>query len=596
MCGIFGCVGKIDKERAKVCIEKIKHRGPDALGVKELHGATLAHARLSIIDTSDHANQPLCSEDKRYWIIFNGEIYNFVEIRKELELLGWRFRTQSDTEVALYAYVQWGENFQHKCNGMWAMAIWDDFEKVLFLSRDRFGVKPLYWYENNGNFYFASEMKALFPIMHERKPNLPLFNPYRAFGYETTDECVIRNIKRFQPACCAVYKEGQLKLRQWWSTLDNLMEVPKRYEEQVEYLRELFLDAVKIRMRSDVPIGTALSGGVDSSSIVGVMNSLFNRYSGGYFCNDWQHAFVASMPGAVNDETTYAKMAADYVGLEVRQVMISPPASVDELINYVYMSEEPYDTALIPHFQVYHAIGSNGIKVSLDGEGADELFGGYTFDILEAVQSGGYSEKELIELVQLHNNMTFPEYHVTLQGMKKMALLAESNSQDISGNSKMLDSLNKVLYAEAHRNVLPTILRVMDRVGMASGVEIRMPFLDYRIVGFAFSIPWTSKLRNGYSKAIERDMARPYMDERILNRKLKIGFNDPLTEWFRGPLKEFLLDTVHSRDFIECDLINSLEASVAINEFLQGEEATFSAGHKLWSIIVPYLWKKAVLS
>lgn len=590
MCGIFGCVGNIDKEKAEMCIERIKHRGPDALGVEEFHGATLAHARLSIIDTSDYANQPLCSEDKRYWIIFNGEIYNFVEIRKELELLGWRFRTRSDTEVALYAYVQWGEGFQQKCNGMWAIAIWDDFEKSLFLSRDRFGVKPLYWYQNNGNFYFASEMKALFPIMRERKPNLTLFNPYRSFGYETTDECVIQNIKRFRPGYCAVYKEGRLKPKKWWSTLDNLIEVPKRYEEQVEYFRELFLDAVKIRMRSDVPIGTALSGGVDSSSVVGVMNSLFNKYGGGYFCDDWQHAFVASMPETINDETAYAKMAADYIGIEVRQVMISPPVSVDELVNYVYMSEEPYDTALIPHFQVYRAIGGSGIKVTLDGEGADELFGGYSFDLLDSVRAGGYSDKELIELVQLHNSMTLPEYHVTLQEIKKIALLTGVN--DCGG----FDSLNKVLYRETHRDVLPTILRVMDRVGMASGVEIRMPFLDYRIVSFAFSLPWTSKLRSGYSKAIERDMARPYMDERLLNRRLKMGFNDPLTEWFRGPLREFLLDTVHSRDFIECGLINSLEATVAINEFLQGEEATFRAGRNIWPIIVPYLWEKAVLS
>jgi len=596
MCGIFGCVGNIDIERARACIDRIRHRGPDALGIEELQGATLAHARLSIIDISDCANQPLCSEDKRYWIVFNGEIYNFVEMRQDLELLGWKFRTQSDTEVALYAYVQWGEDFQQKCNGMWAMAIWDDYEKSLFLSRDRFGVKPLYWYQDGGNFYFASEMKAFFPVMRERRANLKLFNPCDVFGYESTEECVIEDVKRFQSGCCAVYKEGTLKTRRWWSTLDNLVEVPESYEEQVECLRELFRDAVKIRMRSDVPIGTALSGGIDSSSIVGVMNSLFHYRGNQHFCDDWQHAFVASMPGATNDETAYAKMAVDFLGMEVKQITISPPDSVNELLNYVYMSEEPYDTALIPHFQIYRAISDSNIKVTIDGEGADELFGGYSFGLLDSVREGGYSEEELIELIWIHNNMVFAENHITLQEVKKLASSGVNKQNIRNKGCEKFDPLNKVLYRETHGDILPTILRVMDRVGMASGVEIRMPFLDYRIVSFAFSIPWTSKLRNGYSKAIERDMARPYMDERILNRKLKIGFNDPLTEWFRKPLKEFLLDTVHSRDFIECGLINSLEATVIIHEFLQGEEMTFGSGHKLWSIIAPYLWEKAVLS
>lgn len=596
MCGIFGCIGEIDRKKAWECIERIQHRGPDAMCVEELQGVTLAHTRLSIIDVSEQANQPFCSEDKRYWIVFNGEIYNFVEIRKELELLGHKFRTQSDTEVVLHAYLQWGDSFQKKCNGMWAIAIWDDYEKQMFFSRDRFGVKPLYWHKNGENFFFASEMKAFLPIMKKRKMNSNLFYPYKEFGYETTEECVFEDVKRIQPGHCAIYRNGELHINRWWSTLDNLMEVPEEYEEQVEYLRELFLDAVKIRMRSDVPIGTALSGGLDSSSIVGTIHHLMSKGGEQRFCHDWQNAFVASMQGSFNDETKWAQMAAEHIGIDVKQVMVHAPLSAEELMRYIYMSEEPYNTALIPHFQIYEGIRENGIKVTIDGLGADEIFAGYPFDITRVIGRGDFSEQELWCLFEAYNNVALKENRLSLQDMKNMVGKGTFYySQEKIMAEKGLDVMNQILYYETHEYTMPTILRTADRFSMASGVEARYPFLDYRIVGFAFSIPWTSKIRNGYTKAIERDMARPYMAESIIDRKDKIGFNDPLPMWFKGPLKEFLLDTVHSKDFIECGLVNSLEATVAIHEYVDGEDNTLGAAHMLWKYIGPYLWKKVMI-
>ncbi len=596
MCGIFGCVGKIDREKAEMCIKRIRHRGPDAMGIEELRGATLTHARLSILDISDAANQPFYSADKRYWIIFNGEIYNFIEIRKELELFGYKFRSQSDTEVALYAYLHWGEAFQKKCNGMWALAIWDDHEKTLFLSRDRFGVKPLYWYESKGNFYFASEMKAFFPIMEERRANIKFFKPFNPFAFEMGEETSIQGIKRFQAGHCAIYKDGYLQMKKWWSTLDNLIDTPKSYEEQIEYFRELFLDAVKIRMRSDVPIGTALSGGIDSSTVAGVMHYLSKRENGQRFCNKWQHAFVASMENTMLDETEYARTAAKYSGMDVAKVMITPPASEKELLYSLYMVEEPYDSALVAQFQEYSAIGESGIKVTLDGFGADELFCGYEFSIPDSIRMGGYSEKELEDIVNVFNDMVWEEDRITLQKAKTWQYQeARSLYKVDSTHWDDLDSLNKVLYWQTHKSVLPSILRNSDRHAMASGVEIRMPFLDYRIVSFAFSIPWTSKLRDGYSKAIVRDMARPYMDNAILNRKIKIGFNDPCTEWYKGPMREMILDVIHSKDFYECDLLNSLEVTVYVNEALRGEDNGYLVGHRIWPAIAPYLWQKAVI-
>lgn len=261
MCGIFGCVGKIDKEKEYECINQIKHRGPDSLVVKEENGIVLAHARLSILDVSDTANQPMSDPSGRYWIVYNGEVYNFLELREELEQLGWKFKTNSDTEVVLYSYIEWGEYFQNKCNGMWGLAIWDTVEKTLFLSRDRFGVKPLYYYEQDNNFYFASEMKAFFPIMKERKINYSLLEKKAYFIYEMKEDCSIKGIKKIFGGQCGHYKNGQLHLNKWWNTMEHLLNVPNQYEQQIELFRELFIDACKIRMRSDVSIGTALSGG-----------------------------------------------------------------------------------------------------------------------------------------------------------------------------------------------------------------------------------------------------------------------------------------------------------------------------------------------
>lgn len=597
MCGIFGCVGKIEREKALQCVERIKHRGPDALEVHELEGVTLGHARLAILDTDKRADQPMCDASGRYWIVYNGEVYNFVELKKELKGKGYLFQTETDTEVLLNAYIEWGEAFQDKCNGMWALAIWDDLEKKLFLSRDRFGIKPLFLYASEGCLYFASEMKAFFPIMKERKVNYILMDILNCFGYESTEECVIQGITRFQAGMCGTYSNGQLKKRRWWNTLDHLVTVPEHYGEQVEMLRELFLDACRIRMRSDVPVGTALSGGIDSSCTIGGMHYLsgesFERKN-----NDWQHAFLSYMPGTYNDENEYATLAAEYVNVPLQRIKAEPQIGVEKFLEYLYLCEDPYITSPIPFLQTYRAIRDAGIKVTLDGHGADELFGGYSFDLFAALGDTERGTKEFEGIVHTYND-SCPGYNqvdniAAIQNTFPI-LQANRNLKEENKAYSRMDELNKCLYRETHYNVLPTILRCYDRYSMANGLEIRMPFMDYRIVCFAFSIPWHSKIKDGYTKKIVRDMGTPFMDERILNRKSKIGWNSPATEWFKGEWKEFLMDTIHSRDFIECDLINALDICVDVNEFLQNREAVYHDGERIWTRIMPYLWKKAVI-
>lgn len=593
MCGIFGCIGKMSEEDSYKCIKQIAHRGPDALVVKALEGVTLAHARLSILDISDSANQPMVDATGRYWIVYNGEVYNFIELKEELELLGYRFRTNSDTEVVLYAYIAWGTEFQNKCNGMWSIAIWDNLKKELFLSRDRFGVKPLYYYEQEHIFYFASEMKAFFPIMKERRINYRIFEEKDYYKYEATENCCIREIKKIPAGYYGYFNGEQLQIQRWWNTLEHLIKVPDRYEEQVEYLRALFLDACKIRMRSDVPIGTALSGGVDSSAVIGAMNHISN--SGAKRINqDWQHAFVASMPGTSIDETQYAQMAAKYVGLNIQKVMISATTSIDKLFEYMYVCEDPYTTSPGPFMQTYRNIVDNGIKVTIDGHGADELFGGYEFDILYAALDSLDDFEALKDIWKTYNNMLVPESRVSYE---QFACTLEKISKDSVNRTKkieILSAFNSHLYNRTHETILPTLLRCYDRYSMGNGLEIRMPFMDYRIVSFAFSIPWQSKINGGYSKKLVRDMAAPFMDKEIIYRKLKIGFNTPLTEWMHGEWKEFILDTVHSREFYECELVNPLDASIRVNEFYKHKMDTFEAGVGIWYSLLPFLWKKAM--
>lgn len=597
MCGIFGCIGRIERDTAVKCVERIRHRGPDALKVQELNGATLGHARLAILDTADRSDQPMCDASGRYWIVYNGEVYNFIELRRELEAKGYQFSTETDTEVLLYAYIEWGEAFQDKCNGMWALAIWDNVEKKLFLSRDRFGIKPLFLYTSDGCFYFASEMKAFFPIMKERRINYILMDTLDCFGYEATEQCVIQGITRFPAGMCGIYHDGQMSKRRWWNTLDHIVTVPKCYEEQVEMLRELFLDACRIRMRSDVPIGTALSGGIDSSCTIGAMHYLsgesFERKN-----NDWQHAFLSYMPETALDEDKYATLAAGFVNVPLHRIKINPQIGVEKLLDYLYLCEDPYITSPIPYIQTYGAIRDAGIKVTLDGHGADELFGGYGFDLFAALGETEGKTADFNEIVQTYNDTTLVSCWIDNETAMKNAVpvLSENNNfKETSENYGRMDELNKCLYRETHHKVLPAILRCYDRFSMANGLEVRMPFMDYRIVCFAFSIPWKSKVREGYTKKIVRDMGAPFMDRRILNRKSKIGWNSPSIEWFKGEWREFLTDTICSRDFMECDLVNALDICVDVNEVLQMNENRYQDGERIWSKIMPYFWKKAVI-
>ena len=615
MCGIFGHIGFIESKLAQVCTDTLAHRGPDGVGLWHTTEVTFGHRRLSILDLSDNGKQPMSYADGHYHITFNGEIYNFLEIQAELEAKGYRFRSQSDTEVVLAAFDAWGEKCLNRFNGMWAFAIWDAREKALFLSRDRFGKKPLFYTNLPGKkFAFASEMKALFPLLGEVRPNKALvMDTRRIFTYESTAECVIEGVKRFPAGHSGWLKEGKLTLSRWWNTLDHIVAAPLRYEEQVEKFRELFLDACRLRMRSDVPLGTALSGGLDSSATISAMAHIARHGKTLRMGESWQHAFVASFPGTPLDETKYARMVTDHLGIEATVIDIDPLQAIADLDRSLYLFEDLYITSPIPFMLTYGAVNAHGTSVTLDGHGADELFAGYNFDYLVALRDAGWNLKQAYEIVGTHfdgmpeNSAQFPkmpsksrfiaEFHARRWAKKMLRRGLQQVSRDAQHPAwQGLDHLNRQLYISTHETILPTLLRNYDRYSMANGVEIRMPFMDHRIVTLAFSLPWTAKMRGGFSKTIVRDAMAPYMPHEVTYRKTKIGFNSPIVDWMKGPLKAYFLDTISSQSFKASGLIDPQQVEFAVRNVIDNPDAKFSDGERAWTMLTPYLWERAVLN
>ena len=400
MCGIYGVVNKkVDRELAMKCLNTMIHRGPDGYGLWQEDGVTLGHRRLSILDLSNAGSQPMSYANERYWMTFNGEIYNFIEIRDELKKKGYTFRSASDSEVIMAAFCEWGESCVERFNGMWTFAIWDKQTKQLFISRDRFGVKPLFYAElPDGGFAFASEMKVILPLLPKVEANKPMFDRYFADNhYESQPECLIRGIKRFPAGHNAWVKDGKITLKRYWNTLDHLISVPDSYEEQVEQFRELFLDACKIRMRSDVTLGTGLSGGLDSSAVICAMSYISKNMTDERANNDWQHAYVACFPGTAQDETKYAKQVTDYLGISHTFMNIDSAVSEREFLRQLYCFEELWGNPQVPMMELYKKEREMGTTVSLDGHAADELFAGYGFDVLKAYPDA--KTKEEIDMI-----------------------------------------------------------------------------------------------------------------------------------------------------------------------------------------------------
>jgi len=553
MCGIAGIVNVDGRPVEQGAIERLTrllaHRGPDGDGhwFNAERSVAVGHRRLAIIDPGPGGYQPMLSADERYVIVYNGEIYNFLELRLELEALGTKFRTQSDTEVILAAWQRWQENMLLRFNGMWALAIFDTRTRDLFLARDRFGIKPLLYAASSGRFVFASEQRALVNsglISTSIDVEVAKRQMIDVFGIEGSERTLYRDVRRLSAGHLLWLRDGRWTIQRWWSTLDHLPLLPRTEAERVERFGELFRDAVALRMRSDVPIGTCLSGGFDSSAVICAMSAHEKAGMGPRDSAAWRHAFTASFPGAANDERPMAEAAAAWAGVAPTIVEIGRQDALDELDRILAESDDIYITLPNAGWLLYRELRRQKVLVSLDGHGADELMGAY----VQEGDAGGFflrnlfarrmfdspAAKRLISLVRVAT-IKRRGYYFLRGGLgavpAPLNLTAEHDNLP-----REWGGLNRRLYRMFHSTVLPTILRNFDRISMAHGIEVRMPFMDWRLVTYTMALPDAAKSSGGWTKWIARQAMQGRMPEAIRSGRRKVGFNSPMPEWLNGPL------------------------------------------------------------
>lgn len=558
------------------------HRGPDGAGYELLSSDTLGlgQRRLAILDLSDSGHQPMYTLDQRYCITYNGEIFNFQEIKNELITLGYTFKSESDTEVILASFHQWGKDCLKRFNGMWAFAIWDNSEQELFLARDRFGIKPLYYlYEPEKRFVFASETRAFKYLNSFNRQiensllDMNLKDPYALEGLGYT---IFNNILQVLPGHFMVIKpKHKVQQKRWWHIADHLVEVPETIEEQTEKFYEIFRDACKIRLISDVPVATALSGGLDSTAVYSTVYDIMQKETLSRVNKESQSAFTAVFPGMPQDERMYAQIAADYTGgsitfLETENSGLAELVEKEtELCDFINVSPISSISA------VYKGMRANGIVVSLDGHGVDEMLYGYRDMVYSLYNNALWNENT--ETSENYRRVLMSMYHPDQQKdiiakfdkqisekkirdsslvnkIKKYLRTAPLNSEYLTEQLPSLSdkpydfssfSLDKrMVLNEFFQHTLPALLRNFDRAGMMNSVEIRMPFMDWRLVSYIFSLPTESKIGGGFTKRIVREAMKGRMEESLRTRTYKVGIGSPVEYWFNGNLKEWAMDVL----------------------------------------------------
>lgn len=609
MCGIAGIVNlggnAVEPADISRLTNLIAHRGPFGEGTWFSADRSLAfgHRRLAIIDPGEGGYQPMLSADGRHVIVFNGEIYNFLELRRELEAQGTVFRSQSDTEVILTAWQAWREDMLPRFNGMWALAIFDTSTRELFLARDRFGIKPLLYAASPERFIFASEQRALVrsglidtSVDMEVARRLLL----DAFGIEGSERTLFRQVRRLQGGHCMWLRQGKVSVKRWWRTVDHLPPVPATEAERVARFRELFQDAVALRMRSDVPIGTCLSGGFDSSAVICTMAAHEKEGMGPRDSTAWRHAFVATFPGALNDERPMAEEAAVWANVAPIFLEIGQADALTELDQILDDLDDVYIALPSAIWLLYRQLTQNNVTVSLDGHGADELMGGYlqegqarAFRIRNAAEDLASRSKLARRCVDVLRALALKRKGVYFLrgGLRKLPaplrLIAEDDVLP-----REWGGLNKRLYRMFHSTVLPTILRNFDRLSMAHGVEVRMPFMDWRLVTYTMALPESSKSADGYTKAVARRAMANLMPESIRTARRKVGFNSPMPEWLNGPLAGWTADLLDMNVPAFAELVDEAGLRAAVSQLTASKSWDWESVGRIW----PYLNMKWMLA
>ena len=579
MCGIAG-IFRINGEPVApgyidAMVATLRHRGPDGEGAFFAPGIGFGHTRLAIIDLTAASDQPLRDDDAGLAMIFNGEIYNYVELREELRALGHQFRSTGDGEVILRAYEQWGVDCLSRLNGMFAIAIWDTRKRQLFLARDRFGEKPLFIARTPRGLVFASEMKAILAV----RPELRVANRRAVFRYLSRGDLDLDRESFFEgieslPGShyLLIDSEGKGESRRYWhATSANVSE---DRASAVEGFRELLFDSIRIRLRSDVPVGSSLSGGLDSSSIVATINAEKS--------SSWVHqkTFSARFRSRQHDEGNYIRIVADNVEADTHDIIVEPEAFIEEFAELQWHQEEPIASASpFAQWLVMKLARQESTTVLLDGQGADELLAGY--DQAHGMFWAHWARKGRFDRVAQEMLAFARRYHK----LREPSLFAVYYSLPETLRDRLAETYyhsSNIVSADLHRDFspahadtdhpfpdrlrnellrwqtttqLPEFLRYADRNSMAFGREVRLPFLDHRLVEYGFGLAPELLLNNAVTKVVLREAMRGIVPEAILQRKDKLAYSPPQERWVRGPLRgwmnELLLAAERRRDVFD---------------------------------------------
>jgi asparagine synthase (glutamine-hydrolysing) len=592
----------------------IRHRGPDDEGIRVMPGAALGMRRLSIIDLAT-GHQPMHNEDSTVWVVFNGEIYNYAELRATLVNRGHRFYTASDTETIVHAYEEWGEDAFRRLRGMFGIALWDSRDGSLLLARDRVGIKPLHFAAAGGRLYFGSEIKSILAA-NDVEPALDFqaLDHYLSFLYTPRDASIFAGIRKLPPGHLLRWRNGTVDIRRYWE-LPAEEHMPASEEEAAEALREVLRDAVRSHLMSEVPLGAFLSGGVDSSLVVGLMAEASSRPV---------RTFSIGFDDPRYDELDHARSVARHFGTEHHEFVVKPDALaiLDDLIGHF---DEPFgDSSAIPTWYVSE-IARRHVTVVLSGDGGDELFGGYerysphpriaAFDrwsppatrsvasLVWPLLPHGATGKNFLRRAARDERGRYLDQIGYFQRDEKEALL----TGDVRGRIAGTDAEARLATHFARFGGLPwhgqmmnfdfetylpeDILTKVDRMSMAHSIESRVPLLDNNVVDFAARLPAGLKIKNGRKKHILKEAAAGLLPAGILARR-KQGFAVPVGGWFRGDLREFFSDvllsaTARERGYFEPRFV----------ERLVREHVTSRRDHtlRLWGLVVFELWHREYL-
>ena len=616
MCGIAGFTRKQDHggtERIRSAADSLLHRGPDHQGVFESSAVALAAARLKILDL--HAgDQPIVSEDKDSVIVFNGEIYNHLEVRAELQQRGHRFRSHSDTETVLHAFLEWDTACFARLRGMFAVALWTESRKRLVLARDRMGIKPLYFTRRGDDLIFGSELKAI--LLHpevERRLSLDGLDCYLSLNYVPCPWTLVEGIEKLPPGYWLEWRDGALRSEAYW-TLPFGVSKERSLDSAKEELDSLLRQAVREHLLSDVPLGVWLSGGMDSSTILHYAASAGSRLK----------TLSISFKGHSFDETAWMREVARQYGTEHEEFDVNPDLNLPETIEeFAYYSDEPSaDAGALPVWYL-SKLSRTKVTVALSGEGGDELFGGYLtyradhlarrarrfpsaalriasalarlWPVSDEKISFEYKLKRFLEGCRMPPEQAHVFWNGTFFGHDKQQLLhaplpgtLDATLSELSGKLGSGDPLAPYLWFDQKFYLPDDILTKADRMSMAHSLEVRPPLLDHRLVEFAATLPAEYKVRGARQKFILKELMKDKLPASVLKRP-KMGFDIPAHEWLRGPLRPLLCDTLEAGASEHSGLFRR----EAIRGFVDAHlERRANLGYHLWGLLTLFLWMK----